>query len=191
MRLESERLILRRPERDDVSALLRLVSDPTFASTVPEIPRTEDDVRDYLEAECAVHEPELSKCFNLLIERRQDHRVVGLVTLVLRKHSQGQIGYALHTDDRGHGYATEASRALVDHAFADLGLHRIYADTRADNDASRRVMECLGMTREARFREAVQADGKWRDLVVYAVLAQDWSGADVMSERSAPESGDG
>jgi RimJ/RimL family protein N-acetyltransferase len=52
-------------------------------------------------------------------------------------------------------------------------------------------MERLGMTREARFREAVQAGGKWRDLVVHAILAQDWPGADVMSERSVPESGNG
>jgi RimJ/RimL family protein N-acetyltransferase len=174
VRIETERLILRRPKREDVGSLLRLVSDPTFASTVPEIPGNEDEVREYLKAECSVHRPELNKCFNLLIERRQDSMVVGLVTLILRKHSQGQIGYALHTSDRGCGYASEASRALVEHAFTHLGLHRIYADTRADNKASWKVMERLGMVREARFRETVKVGGGWRDLVVYAVLAQDW-----------------
>jgi RimJ/RimL family protein N-acetyltransferase len=184
VRLETARLILRRPTREDVSALLRLVSDPAFASTVREIPHNEDDVREYLEAECAVLEPELNKCFNLLIELKEDHRVVGLVTLVPRKHSQGQIGYALHKGDRGRGYASEAAQALVDHAFADMGFHRIYADTRADNVASWRVMERLGMIREAHFREAVQEEGDWRDLVVYAVLADGRPTVNVSGETS-------
>lgn len=174
VRIETERLILRRPARGDVSELLRLASDPSFASTVPEIPGTEDEVRDYVEAQCAVHAPELDEVFNLFIERKHDGMLMGLVGFVLRKHSQAEVGYALHSDHRGCGYATEAAGALIAYAFADLGLHRVYADTRADNRASRRVMERLGMTHEARFREAVYEDGEWRDLVVYAVLAQEW-----------------
>jgi RimJ/RimL family protein N-acetyltransferase len=174
MKLGTERLILRRPETEDVSNLLNLLSDKEFAATVPEIPRREEEIREYLEAERSVTKPELNKCFNLLLERRQDNRVVGLTTLVLRKHSQGEIGYALHGDYRNRGYASEAARAFVDYSFAKLGLHRIYAETRADNTAAWRVMERLGMRREACFKEMVQEDGDWRDVVVYAVLADEW-----------------
>jgi ribosomal-protein-alanine N-acetyltransferase len=155
-------------------SLLRLVSDASFAATVPEIPRTEDGIREYLEAECSVDEPEQDKCFNLLLERQRDNKVVGLTTLVLRRQSQGEIGYALHSDYRRRGYASEAARAIMAYAFAELGLHRIYAETRADNVASWRVMERLGMRQEARFRRMVHEDDRWWDVVVYAVLADEW-----------------
>jgi RimJ/RimL family protein N-acetyltransferase len=172
--LETERLKLRRPKVGDASNLLRLLSDPTFASAVPEIPRVKPEVEQYLSVEASVTRPEPDTCFNLLIERRSDGVVVGLTTLVLRKHGQGELGYALHTDFRGLGYATEAARSFMKYAFAELRLHRIYASTRADNTASWKVMERLHMTPEARFREMVLEDGDWRDVVVYAMLAKDW-----------------
>ncbi len=174
VRLETERLILRRPEIEDLADLLRLLSDPSFAAAVPEIPGTEGEIREYLEIERSANEPEPDKCFNLFLERRRDNGVLGLATLVLRKDGQGEIGYALHGDHRGFGYASEAARAFIDYAFTELGLHRIYAETTADNTASRKVMERLGMKREARFREMVREDGRWRDKVVYAVLEHEW-----------------
>lgn len=174
MRIRTERLILRRPETEDPGNLLRLLSDQSFAATVPEIPRTEEKIREYLEVERSVTKPEQNKCFNLLLERQQDNRVIGLTTLVLRRHSQGEIGCALHRDYRSRGYASEAACAFMDYAFTELGLHRIYAETRADNAASRRVTERLGMRREACFRKMAREDGDWRDVVVYAVLADEW-----------------
>ena len=174
MRLRTERLTLRRPEAEDVCNLLNLLSDKAFAATVPEIPRSEEEIREYLEVERSVRRPEQDKCFNLLLERQQDGCVVGLTTLVLRKCRQGEIGYALHGDYRSCGYASEAARVFMDYAFTELRLHRIYAETRADNVASWRVMERLGMKREACFREMVHEDGDWWDVVVYAVLADEW-----------------
>ena len=100
--------------------------------------------------------------------------MLGLVTLVLRKHSQGEVGYALDRDHRGCGDASEAARAFMDYAFIELELHRVYAETRADNAASWKVMERLGMKREAHFREIVCEGGHWYDLVVYAMLADEW-----------------
>ena len=52
MTLETERLILRRPRIDDLDSLLWLLSDKTFAVTVPEIPRTEENLKKYLRARC-------------------------------------------------------------------------------------------------------------------------------------------
>lgn len=174
MRLRTDRLILRRPEPEDLSNLFRLLSDPSFAGAVPEIPRAEAEIREYLEIERSADKPEQDKCFNLLLERQQDNSVLGLVTLVLRKHRQGEIGYALHRDYRDCGYASEAARAFMDYAFTKLELHRIYAEARVDNTASWKVMERLGMKREAHFREIVCEGGHWRDLVIYAVLADEW-----------------
>jgi RimJ/RimL family protein N-acetyltransferase len=56
-----------------------------------------------------------------------------------------ELGYRLHKSAWGHGYATEGSRALIDKAFTDLGVRRVYAETMVVNTASRRVMEKSGL----------------------------------------------
>jgi RimJ/RimL family protein N-acetyltransferase len=118
----------------------------------------------------------MDKVFELALERKEDGRVIGLVGLIRRDHRQGEVGWALAAEYRGQGYATEAARALIDFGFAYLGLHRIHADTNSDNLSSLRVMERLGMRREAQLREAVCSDGKWVDRVIYGILAGEWRG---------------
>ena len=75
---------------------------------------------------------------------------------------------------QGQGLATEAVRALVTTCFDQLGFHRISARTGRDNKRSWRLMERLGMRREAHFRESHVVKGEWRDEFVYAVLADEW-----------------
>jgi RimJ/RimL family protein N-acetyltransferase len=62
----------------------------------------------------------------------------------------------------------------VDYGFNALDLHRIHADTNSDNLASWRVMERLGMRREAVLRDAVYEDGNWLDRYIYGLLADEW-----------------
>ncbi|GGN54878.1 N-acetyltransferase [Streptomyces kronopolitis] len=102
--------------------------------------------------------------------------LVGDVTFVWksREHRQGGIGYVFHPDHAGHGYATEASRALLRLGFEELGLHRVQAELDGRNTASARVLERLGMRREGHLRENEFLDGEWADEVVYAMLAREW-----------------
>ena len=66
----------------------------------------------------------------------------------LAQGTQGELGWVLDPQHTGHGYATEAVRALLDLAFNDLGLRRVTASCFAANDASWRLMERVGMRRE-------------------------------------------
>ncbi|WP_433857684.1 GNAT family N-acetyltransferase [Streptomyces kronopolitis] len=102
--------------------------------------------------------------------------LAGDVTFVWksREHRQGGIGYVFHPDHAGHGYATEASRALLRLGFEELGLHRIQAELDWRNTASARLLERLGMRREGHLRENEFLDGEWADEVVYAMLAREW-----------------
>ncbi|QAY62549.1 N-acetyltransferase [Xylanimonas allomyrinae] len=97
---------------------------------------------------------------------------------------QVEIGYAFRPDVAGKGYATEAARALLGIAFEDYGFHRAFARIDAENLASVRVAQRLGMRLEAKLVENDRrpADGVWATEVVYAVLAtehaarrRDWS----------------
>ena len=58
--------------------------------------------------------------------------------------------------------------------FEELGLHRIWGQTVADNVASQRVMEKLGMHPEGRLRETQWYKGRWWDTVVYGILDAEW-----------------
>ena len=87
---------------------------------------------------------------------------------------QAEIGFVIHPDHQGHGYALEAMSVLVALGFEELGLHRIIGRCDGENAASARLMKRLGMRREAPFREAELIKGKWRDELVYAILAPEW-----------------
>jgi RimJ/RimL family protein N-acetyltransferase len=88
---------------------------------------------------------------------------------------QAEIGWCLDPAHAGHGYATEAARALLRLCFADLGLRRVVANSFADNEASWRLMERLGMRRESyTVRDSLHRERGWVDGVSYALLADEW-----------------
>ncbi|MDO4621690.1 MAG: GNAT family protein [Eubacteriales bacterium] len=88
---------------------------------------------------------------------------------------QAELGYSIGSKWWGNGYATEASKAVIDHAFSEVGLHRIFASHHIDNTASGRVLEKAGMLYEGTMRDGQKnADGSFSDLKLYAILESDW-----------------
>jgi RimJ/RimL family protein N-acetyltransferase len=80
----------------------------------------------------------------------------------------------VHHEYWGNGYATEAASAMVAYGFDELKVHRVSASLVADNAASARVLEKLGMREEGRFREATQFKGRTWDALHYAILEPEW-----------------
>ena len=89
---------------------------------------------------------------------------------VSEEHAQAEVGYTLHPDHQGKGYATELSRALVDLGFRETELHRIIGRLDARNIASRRVLEKAGMRVEAHLVENELVKGEWTDELICALL---------------------
>jgi RimJ/RimL family protein N-acetyltransferase len=88
---------------------------------------------------------------------------------------EGLLGYLVDPAHAGQGNATMIAAALLDLAFHDLGLRRVTAACYADNVASWKVMEKLGMRREQHgVRESWHADHGWIDNLTYAILAEEW-----------------
>lgn len=87
---------------------------------------------------------------------------------------QGEIGYVFNPAFQGRGYATEAAAELLRFGFEVVGLHRITGRLDGRNTASARVLERLGMRREAHLRQNGLVKGEWTDEVVYALLADEW-----------------
>lgn len=177
MELRTERLLLRPFREEDLDRLADWQSRPEVARFLYWEPRSRE------EAEAALTkrfgETNLERDDDVLalaVERREDGLLLGDTSIWLRsvEYLQVEIGYVFHPDAGGHGYATEAARALVNFAFKDLNAHRVFARTDARNTPSAALLTRLGMRQEAHFREAEIFKGAWGDELVFAVLDRDW-----------------
>jgi len=91
------------------------------------------------------------------------------------KGVQAELGWVLDPAHGGNGYATEAVEAVIRICFERLGLRRVVANCFADNTASSRMMERLGMRLEVRTRQdSLHRSGRWLDGLGYALLADEW-----------------
>ncbi|MEU6546743.1 GNAT family protein [Streptomyces sp. NPDC046859] len=90
------------------------------------------------------------------------------------EYRSASLGYVLGDAMWGHGYATEAVRALLRWAFDSLDLNRVQAEADTRNEASARVLEKLGFVREGTLREDCVVNGVVSDSWVYGLLKRDW-----------------
>lgn len=105
-----------------------------------------------------------------------DGRVAGWVGLNIEpEHGQAELSYAVRPDFRGQGLATEAVCAVVDRVFLDTQLGRVWGRVDSPNVASVRVLEKVGMQREAVMRRAFVRQGDLMDLAVYGMLRTGWT----------------
>ena len=93
-----------------------------------------------------------------------------------------------HPAYQGKGLATEAAEVVLGLGFDRLGLHRMIGRCDALNLPSARVMERLGMRREAHFIQNIWFKGKWGDEYLYAMLQDEWTMRRSLfdGERKAP-----
>jgi RimJ/RimL family protein N-acetyltransferase len=175
--LRTRRLLLRPYADDDLAALYEIERRDETARYLYNEPLTLDDTRASLERRKAATsiDDEHDNLVLALVLAESD-AVIGHVTLQRssREHRQGEIGYVLHPDHQGRGYASEAAALMLRLGFEELGLHRIVGRLDARNAASARLLERLGMRREAHLRENELVKGEWVDELVYAILAEEW-----------------
>jgi len=177
--IETERLLLRPFVADDIEALHRIHSRADVTRYLYWEPWSPATTRDALARRQTL--TQLTKAGDtmlLAVVTRDSGELVGDVNLHWTSdvHAQGEVGFVLHPDVHGRGYAGEAATALLRLGFEDLGLHRIVGRLDGRNRASARVLEKLGMRREAHLRENEWVKGEWTDEVVYAMLAREWPG---------------
>lgn len=105
-----------------------------------------------------------------------DGEIVGGAGLhaIDRLNRSTSIGYWLTAAAQGSGLMTATVRALLDHAFGALDLHRVVIEAVLDNARSRAIPERLGFTEEGVQREAKLVRGRFEDAALYAMLASDW-----------------
>ena len=179
--IHTERLVLRLMAEADVDDIHSYQSHEDVCRYLLFEPRTRDEVAEKVTKHSASTTLEkdgdyLQLALELPATSGAPSRVIGdsYFTLSNLENSRGEIGWTLHPDFAGHGYAAEAARAVLDVAFRTIRLHRVYAELDPRNDASVALCKRLCMREEAFFVKDLWFKGDWADTGMYAILRDEW-----------------
>lgn len=172
--LSTERLTLRLFTPADLDDVFAYQSREDVCRYLLHEPRTRDELVPKIAEWAAASRLEKDKDY-LQLAAELDGRVIGhmFFEIVNVESMQGEIGWTLHPDFFGRGYASEAADAVLDLAFGDIGMHRVRAELDPRNDASVALCLRLGMRHEAHFVQDLWFKGEWADTGIYAILADE------------------
>ncbi|NDL58288.1 GNAT family N-acetyltransferase [Phytoactinopolyspora mesophila] len=171
----TKRLVLRPFTARDEEDMLEFESREDVARYLFNEPRTREDNARELAARQT--KTALRKQGDTLIPAIElDGKVIGYTVLswLSEQNRQGEFGYVLHPDFGGQGYATEAGIEMLRLGFEEMRLYRIIGRCDARNTGSARVMERIGMRKEAHFVGNEIFKGEWGEELVYAMLESEW-----------------
>ena len=175
MELSTPRLRLREFNEADYPALRDMDSHAEM-HTFERVPPSESETNETLARAMKnqIENPRTTYKFAVTIP--PDNSVRGLIKITREWEAirQWEVGWAIHPQEWGKGYATEAAWFVIDWAFSEFMVHRVVAYCHVSNQASVRVMEKLGMQQEGMLRETRWLNNQWWDEYVYAVLEKEW-----------------
>mgnify|MGYP002713094876 CR=1 FL=1 len=170
--LYTNRLMLRPLELYDAEPMYQLIQHRDVAMTLLNImyPYSQDAALDFIHY--AHRQTRSGEALYWAI--LQDDVFMGVIGLTMRpQHNGAEIGYWLGVPYWGMGYATEAARRILQYAFGELKLHRIHAVCFADNIASVRVLEKIGLQHEGTLRHHYLHWGVYKDAAYFGILNED------------------
>ncbi len=174
--LETERLILRRLEDNDLLPFLAYLQDPVIAKYQTWDTYPEERAKEIIKEQFSLAPGIPGEAFLFAVALNENERLVGHVVLtVLEKdHLQAEIGFTFARQYHGLGLAGEAAARVLDYAFKELKLHRVIAITDCENLSSVALLGRLGMRCEGHFIQNIWFKGKWGDEFLYAILSDEW-----------------
>ena len=173
-RLGTERLILRPMRVSDAGDMFEYAKNPDVTRYLLWRPHPNiEHTRSYLEYLAGRYR--LGMHYEWAVILKEENRMIGTCGFcaVDCANNKGEIGYVLNPQYRGREIMPEAVHRVLRFGFDMMGLHRIEARYMMGNDASRRVMDKVGMQFEGVQREAMLVKGAYRDIGVCAILSNE------------------
>ncbi len=179
LRLESERLVLRKVElKDTVSLFRNWASDPNANKYLSfDTYQSEEDLSVYIKS--IIKKYNEDNALYWVIEIKESHECIGMVHAEQKKSHVGvKIGYSIGSKYWGCGYATESIKRLIKFLIKDCRVHVITADFSSAHEQGCRVYEKAGMKKEAVLKDRrVDPDTlEYCDLNIYSILEGDYYG---------------
>lgn len=173
--LETDRLILRGMRVSDTEDMFEYAHRPSVTQYLTWNPHTDPaETREYLTY--VGQRYRTGDFYDWAVVDMESGHMIGTCgfTSFNCPHDTAEIGYVLNPAYQGKGLATEAVRRVLDFGFDELGLHRIEAHFMEGNDASRRLMERVGMTFEGYARESMRIKGRFCTIGTCAILRYEY-----------------
>ena len=173
--LKAERVVLRGMLVGDCFDMFEYAKKPEVTKYLTWSPHPDVEyTKAYLKT--LKHHYKMGMFYDWAIVLKDENKMIGTCgfTRFNLPHNSAEIGYVINPLYRGRGIALESARIVMRFGFEELGLNRIEARYMVGNDASRRVMEKLGMTFEGISRSEIFVDGTYRDVGRYAVLKDEF-----------------
>ena len=178
MELESERLIYRKFRQEDFSVIYDMFSNLENMKYRSGEPKSETEVQEYLNWAISCAEEEACKNFKYAVVLKESNELIGSCEIYDTQKEPALLAWELHRNYWHQGYGTEMGRSLLKLGFDTLGVRRIVADCNALNRGSYRIMELIGMRREAHFIKSNRGNSalnhEWCDRYQYAILKEEW-----------------
>ena len=172
-RLATERLRLRPFVAEDADALAELAGTPEIADTMLEWPHPFSlaNARSTIAAQAAVYQS--GRAIHFAIERRDHAGLIGGIELCAldNPHRCAELRFWISEPEWGHGFASEATGAVLRFGFAELSLHRIDAMHLVRGEAAGAVLRKNGFAQEGILRDRVRKSGRFEDVALCAVIA--------------------
>jgi len=177
MQLTTPRLLIDGLRSEDSAALFHNRADPDVRRYQSRWPASIDDALGFIETCLAVAPNTPGTWFQRAIRLTDTGDLIGDLGLhfIAEAESTIELGITLLLRYQQRGYAKEALNAVLGFVFDDLEKHRIYASVDPRNHASLKLLEGVGIRKEAHFQKSLRLHGEWADDVIYAMLAREWS----------------
>jgi RimJ/RimL family protein N-acetyltransferase len=172
---------LRPTEPEDADLVAAWYEDAEFARLMGELPESRAARRARYERQAAEHDRATSDWFSFVICRLDDDRPIGRTDLFEIDRVNGSAAFGIGIGERdlwGGGYGSDAVNALVDFAFGELRLERVWLGTDASNERAQRAYARCGFRVEARLRSSYVEHGRFLDEIRMALLRDEWLALD-------------
>ncbi|HEY9637172.1 MAG TPA: GNAT family protein [Coleofasciculaceae cyanobacterium] len=174
--IETERLSLRPLTLADALLIQKVASVRQIADTMISIPHPYPDGEAERYISKQISEFEKGRSVTFAIEQKQEKLFSGIIEIrdLEREHSQAEVSFWLAVEVWGQGYMSEALKPVLCFGFEELSLNRLYAYHMARNPASGKVLKKNGFVQEGLLRQRVRKWGVFEDVVLLAILREDW-----------------
>lgn len=178
MELESERLLFRKYQQQDFELFYDMLSNLENMRYRSSEPKSKKEVREYIQwgMQCAEQEPCVN--FRYAVVLKASGNLIGSCELAFTDRDPAELAWELHRNYWQKGYGTEVGKTLLKLGFEKIGLRRIIADCNTLNRGSYRIMEKIGMRREAHYVKSYRGNSalhhEWCDKYQYAILREEY-----------------
>lgn len=167
--IETERLIISSLREEDIPFIVEYLQEKVFSELTSNIPYpySEEDARFWLEMSERAFE--MKSAFTFAI-RDKTEKIIGAIGLHDRGDDKAELGYWLAKPFWNKGFVTEAAKAIIDFGLKELQFNKIYATHFLHNQASGKVLQKIGMEKEAVLKQHIKKNGEYFDTPMYSIF---------------------